>query len=223
MVTPGSRSSDGYYQGPLEADVFEAWADVAHRYGLDPDRTSIVGYSMGGYGAYRLGGLYPDLFARAVTVVEPPSQGIWFPPAQPPATATLSNVWLESNRNLPYLNMAARQDPLVPYAGPNQQNTGSTNSQGHTSFDAHGYRIDGTRARLDGRKLLVDATSTHAATLRIIGGGTSERMVSIEPGTHRYETEAAPACRDRGRSGRATPCRGGGAPGPHTAGVLATR
>jgi len=33
------------------ADTFEVWADVARHYALDPDLTSVAGYSMGGRAA----------------------------------------------------------------------------------------------------------------------------------------------------------------------------
>ena len=35
-LTPESRGPDGVYDGYAEADVFEAWADVARHYQLDP-------------------------------------------------------------------------------------------------------------------------------------------------------------------------------------------
>ena len=36
----------------------------------------IAGYSMGGYGAYKLASQFPDLFARVQTTVGPPGIGI---------------------------------------------------------------------------------------------------------------------------------------------------
>ena len=72
VVTPHARGPDGFYFDHAAADVFEVWADVARRYALDPDWTVIAGYSMGGYGAYKLASQFPDLFARAQTTVGPP-------------------------------------------------------------------------------------------------------------------------------------------------------
>ena len=54
MITPEAAGPDGFYFDHAGADVFEVWADVARRYALDPDWTVIAGYSMGGYGAYKL-------------------------------------------------------------------------------------------------------------------------------------------------------------------------
>jgi len=43
--------------------VLEVLADAIERLDIDPDRVSLQGSSMGGMGAYRLGVLYPDLWA----------------------------------------------------------------------------------------------------------------------------------------------------------------
>ena len=44
-----------------------------------PAGPSISGYSMGGYGTYKLAAQFPDLFARANPVVGPPSRGVSVP------------------------------------------------------------------------------------------------------------------------------------------------
>lgn len=125
VATPLARGPDGWYQHAAEYDVFEVYNDVARWLALDPHRVTLTGYSMGGYGTYRLGGRYPDLFGTAMTVVGPPGDGIWVPPGDPTGGAeTLSNRWLENTRNLPFLNIAAGADELVPIAGPTVQNTG---------------------------------------------------------------------------------------------------
>ncbi|MDX1658087.1 MAG: hypothetical protein R3343_04640 [Nitriliruptorales bacterium] len=140
VATPMARGPDGWYQAEAEYDVFEVWNDVAFHYDLDPDHAATAGYSMGGYGTYRLGGLYPDLFGAAFTTVGPPGDGIWLPPAPPTGGAeTLSNLWLENVRNVPYLNLAAAQDELVPIAGPRAQNLGAP-EHGIDGFEQYGYR-----------------------------------------------------------------------------------
>lgn len=141
VATALARGDDGWYQNEAEYDVFEMWNDVAHHYSLDPDRTAITGYSMGGYATYRLGTLYPDLFGKAMTIVGPPGDGIWLPPAPPTGgMETLSNLWLENARNLPYLNLASVQDELVPITGTTQQSVGPA-ANDFTSFDALEYRF----------------------------------------------------------------------------------
>ena len=141
VATADARGEDGWYQQEAEYDVFEMWNDIASHFSLDPTRTYLTGYSMGGMGTYRLGTLYPDLFARAGTVVGPPGDGIWLGAGAPTGGAeTLSNLWLENARNLPFLNIVAAADELVPIAGTTQQNVGPAYN-GRTSFDALGYRV----------------------------------------------------------------------------------
>jgi len=72
VVTPSGRGPDGFYAGYAEADTFETWADVASRYKLDPAATTVSGYSMGGFGTYRLLARYPDLFAKGFSTVGVP-------------------------------------------------------------------------------------------------------------------------------------------------------
>lgn len=123
VATPLGRGHDGWYTGAGELDFFEVWRDVANRFALDPARSYLSGYSMGGYGTYKLGVEYPDLFARAFTTVGPPGLGIWVPPAppQPGGEISNSNNLLENARWLPYMNWVAEQDELVPYPGPTAQ------------------------------------------------------------------------------------------------------
>ena len=66
VITPRARGPDGGYDGYAGADVFEVWADVARRYRLDGRRTAITGYSMGGFGTFKLAEQYPDL-SRALS------------------------------------------------------------------------------------------------------------------------------------------------------------
>ena len=49
------------------------WADLARHFRLEPDRVALTGYSMGGYGTYKLGMQWPDLFGAAFTTVGPPA------------------------------------------------------------------------------------------------------------------------------------------------------
>jgi pimeloyl-ACP methyl ester carboxylesterase len=98
VLTPGGRGPDGFYAGIAEADTFEAWADVARHYPLDPDWTDVSGYSMGGFGTYRLLARWPDLFARGFSVVGAPGS---------------VEDQLISIRNVPLLLWNATADELV--------------------------------------------------------------------------------------------------------------
>ncbi|MHB8510835.1 MAG: glucodextranase DOMON-like domain-containing protein [Actinomycetota bacterium] len=99
MLTPGGRGPDGFYAGMAEADTFEAWADVARHYPLNPDWTDVSGYSMGGFGTYRLLARYPDLFARGFSTVGIPG---------------VADPQVPSLRNTPIMAWNDVGDELVP-------------------------------------------------------------------------------------------------------------
>ena len=103
VLTPLARGHDGNYYDYALADVFEAWADVAQHYDLEPAFTSIGGYSMGAYGTFKLATAYPDLFARGHATV---------------GSALPHQVRLPSLRNVPVLMWNAAADELVPIAEP---------------------------------------------------------------------------------------------------------
>jgi hypothetical protein len=98
VLTPAGRGPDGFYAGVAEADTFEAWNDVARHYRLDPDWTAVTGYSMGGFGTYRLLARWPDLFSRGWSVVGRPGS---------------ADDQLASLRNTPVMNWVAAADELV--------------------------------------------------------------------------------------------------------------
>ena len=135
VMTPAGRGPDGWYYDRAGADTFEVWADVARHYALDPDVTSIAGYSMGGYGTYKLATQFPDLFAKGQPTVGPPGLGVWVPPnpPQPGGDRSLTFRQLASLRHIPFLIWNASGDQLVPLPGPQQQAQG---------FDDLGYRYE---------------------------------------------------------------------------------
>jgi dienelactone hydrolase len=140
VLTPLARGVDGWYQHEAEYDTFEAWADVARHFDVDMDRVTMAGYSMGGFGTYRLTTLYPDLVGAAMTVVGPPGEGVWLPPLPPSGGAeTLTNHRLPSARHVPFLNVVAAEDQLVPLAGTRAQSLGAP-ELGVAGFEQLGYR-----------------------------------------------------------------------------------
>jgi hypothetical protein len=134
VITTEDRGPDEWYWGGGAADPFEAWADAASRYTVDPTFTAIGGYSMGGYATYKFSTLFPDLFARIQPTVGPPAVGIWVPPQDPTGGVyTNTNRQLGSLRNVPARIWNAFADELVPYPGAlTQANT----------FDSLGYRYE---------------------------------------------------------------------------------
>lgn len=127
VVTTLGHGTNGWYTDEAESDFFETWADVARHFSLDSERVALSGYSMGGYGTYKLGVEYPDLFGRAFTTVGPPARGVWVPPAPPMNTDgerdqdTNTNPLLENVRWVPFLDWSEVSDELVPYVGPRAQ------------------------------------------------------------------------------------------------------
>jgi hypothetical protein len=135
VITPSGRGPDGWYYDHAGADTFEVWADAAARYSLNPSFTDVAGYSMGGYGTYKLTSQFPDLFAKAQPTVGPPGLGIWLPPGepQPGGNRSLTQRMLPSVRNVPFLIWDETTDELVPIAGVLEQ---------VNTFDALGYRYE---------------------------------------------------------------------------------
>jgi hypothetical protein len=101
-ITTLSRDSSADYTDAAEADVFEAWADAAARYRLDPSRTAVTGYSMGGGGTYKLLERWPDLFA-----------GGWGTAALP-YDGGFQGQWIRSMRNVPLLVWISAGDEGSP-------------------------------------------------------------------------------------------------------------
>ena len=118
VLTPEARGDCYWYFGQAGADVFEAWADVARRYRLDPGLTSIVGSSMGGYGALKLAAAYPDLFARAAGVVPCPGAGIEWSGVRsvPGGSARSLAPLLPALRHVPVMSWQSTGDTTCRYA-----------------------------------------------------------------------------------------------------------
>ncbi|MDC9007448.1 alpha/beta hydrolase-fold protein [Mycobacterium marinum] len=125
VVTPLARGPSTWYFGAGELDVWEVWARVAEQLGTDPNRTVVSGYSMGGYGAYKLGLTYPEVFAQAVVLAGPPTCGVRLVPnVDIPADFNLDSPcaregdsWelLGNARWLPLVIAHGLLDELVPF------------------------------------------------------------------------------------------------------------
>lgn len=114
---PGARSGRWYLDEAF-VDTLEVWADARARFPeVDPDRILVSGYSMGGYGTYRLVTLMPDSFASAVSVVGPPTNGIWTGLDLPSDNPFFTYPQLESTRHVPFWITHGALDEPVPVAG----------------------------------------------------------------------------------------------------------
>lgn len=142
-VSSLGRSDYGWWMGEAELDVFEVWNRVWKTYRLDADRVFLTGLSLGGYGTYHFGLMYPDLFAGAVVLAGPPACAIRLVEgadvAAPEDDARQSCAksgdtgrLVENARWLPYFVTHDTADPLVPF-------TGAVEQVGR--FRDHGYRV----------------------------------------------------------------------------------
>lgn len=114
VAMPLGRGGGGWYEGEAEKDVFEVWRDVAQHYVVDPDRVYLAGMSMGGYGTWRLGQLYPDLFSRGIIWSGPVMpNAVWAYPTPPPAGPNLTDLF-GNTRDLPLFVLHGGLDELVP-------------------------------------------------------------------------------------------------------------
>ena len=139
-ATPLGRGPDGWYFDEAEADFWAVWNRLAHAFTLDPERTVISGYSMGGYASYKLGLTYPDLFAKAMPLAGPPTCGIRVygdvrgrsgSSTGRCATDGDTTLLVGNARYLPYVMADGGLDELVPYTSVREQ---------VMAFDAAGYR-----------------------------------------------------------------------------------
>ena len=65
-VSPEGFGPDGGWAGDAEHDFWQVWRQMALDYKIDPDRTVISGYSMGGIGSFLIGETYPSDFSEAM-------------------------------------------------------------------------------------------------------------------------------------------------------------
>jgi len=116
-ITPNARGPGYWYYGLAAADVFEAWADVARRYKLNPNLASIGGTSMGSFGTWKFSGQYPDLFGSAQSQVNCPSAGTgWVQGTQPPGgVSSLMILTAPNTRWLPQYNWFGTLDTTCAY------------------------------------------------------------------------------------------------------------
>ena len=131
VATPRGRGTSTWYVSESHQDFFEVFDDVHELLAVDPDRRYLSGYSMGGYGTYLFGLLYPDLFAAGYSTSGAVTQGAWtgegpddcrsdtcFVEANDgDANAQLTYRVLENARNFPITIHHGTNDELVPVTG----------------------------------------------------------------------------------------------------------
>lgn len=115
----------GWYYNEAETDFWQVWRQLAQSYTLDPSRTVISGYSMGGWASYKLALEHPDDFAGALVLDGPVVCGVGLLPGaavpafQAPACSQdgQSAPLLGNARWIPYVIDQTYADELVPTTG----------------------------------------------------------------------------------------------------------
>ncbi|HEX4012245.1 MAG TPA: prolyl oligopeptidase family serine peptidase [Solirubrobacteraceae bacterium] len=115
----------GWYYNEAETDFWQVWRQLAQAYTLDPSRTVISGYSMGGWASYKLAFEHPDDFAGALVLDGPVACGVEVYPgvtaaaSQNPACADdgQSQPLVANARWIPYVIDQTYADELVPTTG----------------------------------------------------------------------------------------------------------
>ncbi|HWE09740.1 MAG TPA: prolyl oligopeptidase family serine peptidase, partial [Solirubrobacteraceae bacterium] len=115
----------GWYYNEAETDFWQVWRQLAQTYTLDPSRTVISGYSMGGWASYKLAFEHPDAFAGALVLDGPVICGVQVYPGvngfayQDPACSRdgQSTPLVANARWIPYVIDQTYADELVPTTG----------------------------------------------------------------------------------------------------------
>ena len=123
QVFPLGRGETLGYQGISEVDVLEVLADAIERFDIDPNRVSLQGSSMGGVGAYRLGVLYPDLWASILPHI---------------GTGQSYRDMFQNLRNVPVLQINGLQDSAALGAA----SEGDADRLEELGYDYHYWLVD---------------------------------------------------------------------------------
>jgi dienelactone hydrolase len=115
----------GWYYNEAETDFWQVWRQLAQSYTLDPARTVISGYSMGGWASYKLAFEHPDDFAGALVLDGPVACGVEVYPGvtgpasqDPTCSDDGQSVGMVANaRWIPYVIDQTYADELVPTTG----------------------------------------------------------------------------------------------------------
>ncbi|MBK6966417.1 MAG: prolyl oligopeptidase family serine peptidase [Bacteroidales bacterium] len=109
----GRGTSNCFTTDYAEKDVKEAIDDAILNYPIDTSRIIIAGFSMGGYGAYRIFYEYPGLFKGVVVFSGHPNlAGKWIGEGYPDF---LNPTYLEPFKNIPVFIYHSKNDLNCPY------------------------------------------------------------------------------------------------------------
>ena len=139
-LVPLARGPDSWFFDEGELDLWETWNRVAHAYALDPSRSILYGYSMGGYGTYRLAFEHPDLFAQAVAMAGPPNCALRVvSPVEVPADPGVTKCEHEADTS-PFVGNAEHLPFYIAQGAIDELVWSPSAVQQAMRFDALGYR-----------------------------------------------------------------------------------
>jgi pimeloyl-ACP methyl ester carboxylesterase len=159
VLMPAARGPSYFYYGQAASDIFESWADVARNYHLNRSNTVLMGGSMGGYGAYKLASLFPDLFAAVLPIVPCPSAGVLYVPggAVPGGEASAVVHVVPSLRHVPSLSLQSANDQFCTYEG-DKGSSAAFRRLDQLDYEYEALSFLGAEHALVGQLLLDDAT-----------------------------------------------------------------
>lgn len=142
-ATTEGFSEGQWYYAEAEVDFWDVWRQLADSYNLDPDATTLSGYSMGGWASYKLAEEYPDLFGQTMPLEGPVICGLRvYGPVQGYSGGTQctsdgdSTPLLVNLKWIPYVMTCGLADELVPYPGCN------ANAEALRAMTPTPYRVD---------------------------------------------------------------------------------
>jgi len=131
IAAPRGRDLSSWYTGLTEKDIIDLTHYLKILFRIE--KTFLYGFSMGGYGVWRLGMLYPQMFSGGIVI-----SGIPFNPREESAVNDMNN-YLDKERKLDYLVIQGNND--------NSLKINYTDSF-IEKLKNHGYKID--YIRIDG-------------------------------------------------------------------------
>jgi hypothetical protein len=142
-ATTEGFSQGQWYYAEAEVDFWDVWRQMAGSFDLDPDATTLSGYSMGGWASYKLAEEYPDVFGEAMPLEGPVICGLRvYGQVQGYAGGTQctadgdSTPLLVNLEWIPYVMTCGLVDELVPYTGCNN------NADALRAMTPTPYRVD---------------------------------------------------------------------------------
>ena len=176
-ATTLGRGPDMWYFDEAEVDFWEVWNRLASSFALDPERTVLSGFSMGGFGTYKLGLTYPHLFAKGLSFAGPPTCGIRVRGGlRVPALAGDNRCATDGDttplvgnaRHIPFVIASGVVDELVPFTSILEQ---------VEAFDTRGYRYHAEYYPAEGH-VAYAARDAFAPATRQLGRTTRERTAA---------------------------------------------